>query len=113
MKPFTTLTAVAAPIKIAKIDTGVIVPGRFMRVRRRPPEVDYSDVFLHDLRFDENDRPRADFVLNQPAYQGAGILVTGIDFGLDDVGVTLEHLKEIEEFEAAYRQRMPWRASRM
>ena len=33
--------------------------------------------------------------------------------GLDDVGVTLEHLKEIEEFEAAYRQRMPWRASRM
>ena len=81
MKPFTTLTAVAAPIKIAKIDTGVIVPGRFMRVRRRPPEVDYSDVFLHDLRFDDNDRPRADFVLNQPAYQGAGILVTGIDFG--------------------------------
>ena len=44
-------------------------------------EVDYSDVFLHDLRFDDNDRPRADFVLNQPAYQGAGILVTGIDFG--------------------------------
>jgi 3-isopropylmalate/(R)-2-methylmalate dehydratase small subunit len=208
MKPFTTLTAVAAPIKIAKLDTGVIVPGRFMRVRRRPPEVDYSDVFLHDLRFDENDRPRADFVLNQPAYQGAGILVTGIDFGcgssregaayavldfgvralvgpgfgdvfvgnclqngivpavlplatvqdlwrqleekpgakmtvdlaaqvviapdgtrhafdidatrkerlmkgLDDVGVTLEHLKEIEAFEAAYMQRMPWRASRM
>ena len=77
-----------ATIKIAKIDTGVIVPGRFMRVRRRPPEVDYSDVFLHDLRFDDNDRPRADFVLNQPAYQGAGILVTGIDFGC---GSSREH----------------------
>jgi 3-isopropylmalate/(R)-2-methylmalate dehydratase small subunit len=33
--------------------------------------------------------------------------------GLDDVGVTLEHLPQIEAFEAAYRQRMPWRASRI
>jgi len=33
--------------------------------------------------------------------------------GLDDVGVTLEQLPQIEAFEAAYRQRMPWRASRI
>ena len=33
--------------------------------------------------------------------------------GLDDVGVTLEHLPQIEAFEEAYRQRMPWRASRI
>ena len=33
--------------------------------------------------------------------------------GLDDVGVTLEHLPQIEAFEASYRQRMPWRASRI
>ncbi len=81
MQPFTTLTAVAAPLEIAKIDTGVIVPGRFMRIRRQPGVTDYADVFLHDLRFDENDRPREDFVLSRPAYKGAGILVTGIDFG--------------------------------
>ena len=81
MHPFTTLTAVAAPLDIAKIDTGMIAPGRFQRIRRRPGHADYADVFLHDLRFDENDQPRADFVLNQPAYLGARILVTGPDFG--------------------------------
>ena len=81
MTPFTTLTAVAAPLDIAKIDTGMIAPGRFQRIRRRPGHADYADVFLHDLRFDEDDKPRADFVLNQPAYLGARILVTGPDFG--------------------------------
>ena len=81
MTPFTTLTAKAAPLEIAKIDTGMIVPGRFQRIRRRAGHTDYADVFLHDLRFDEKDRPRPDFVLNQPAYRNAKILVTGPDFG--------------------------------
>ncbi|HET7160135.1 MAG TPA: 3-isopropylmalate dehydratase small subunit [Burkholderiales bacterium] len=81
MTPFTTLTAKAAPLEIAKIDTGMIVPGRFQRIRRRAGHTDYAQVFLHDLRFDEKNRPRADFVLNQPAFQGAKILVTGPDFG--------------------------------
>src|SRR3954447_24146470 len=80
MIPFTLLTAVAAPLEIAKIDTGMILPGRFMRRHRRPGH-DYSDAFLHDLRFDEEGRPRADFVLNLPAYRDAKILVTDIDFG--------------------------------
>lgn len=81
MEPFTTLTATAAPLDIAKIDTGMIVPGRFQRIRRRPGRADLADVFLHDLRFDEHERPRADFVLNEPAYRGTKILVTGSDFG--------------------------------
>ncbi|MES2562072.1 MAG: 3-isopropylmalate dehydratase small subunit, partial [Pseudomonadota bacterium] len=63
MTPFETLTAKAAPLEIAKIDTGMIVPGRFQRIRRRAGYTDYADVFLHDLRFDKNNRPRADFVL--------------------------------------------------
>jgi 3-isopropylmalate/(R)-2-methylmalate dehydratase small subunit len=81
MQPFTTLTAVAAPLDIAKLDTGMIVPGRFQRLPRRAGHNDYAQVFLHDLRFDANEQPRAAFVLNQPAYQNAGILVTGPDFG--------------------------------
>ena len=208
MQPFTTLTAVAAPLDIAKIDTGVIVPGRFMRIRRRVGIADYADAFLHDLRFDESEQLRPDFVLNLAAYRGAGILVTGTDFGcgssregaacavldfgvraligpsfgdvfvanclqngivpavlpltavqdlwrqlknapgaqitvdlpsqtvmapdgtrhafaidptrkerllhgLDDVGVTLRHLPDIEAFEQAYRARMPWLASKI
>lgn len=81
MEAFTTLTAIAAPLEIGKIDTGSIIPGRFLRLRRRPGEASYADAFLHDLRFDEHERPRPDFVLNDPAYRGAGILVTGPDFG--------------------------------
>src|SRR3982074_2293518 len=80
MLPFTVLTAVAAPLEIAKIDTGMILPGRFMRRHRRPGH-DYSDAFLYDLRFNEAGRPRADFVLNMPAYRDAKILVTDSDFG--------------------------------
>ena len=80
MLPFTVLTAVAAPLEIAKIDTGMILPGRFMRRHRRPGH-DYSEAFLHDLRFDDKGRPRADSVLNMPAYRDAKILVTDSDFG--------------------------------
>ncbi len=80
MLAFTVLTAVAAPLEIAKVDTGMILPGRFMRRHRRPGQ-DYSDAFLHDLRFDEKGRPRGDFSLNMPAYRDARILVTDGDFG--------------------------------
>lgn len=80
MQPFTILTAIAAPLEIAKIDTGMILPGRYMRRHRRPGH-DYGEAFLYDLRFDEKAQPRPDFVLNHPAYRGAKILVTDSDFG--------------------------------
>ncbi len=80
MRPFTILTAVAVPLPIAKIDTGMILPGRYMRRHRRPGH-DYRDAFLHDIRFDEHDRPRAECPLNDPAYRDAKILLTDADFG--------------------------------
>jgi 3-isopropylmalate/(R)-2-methylmalate dehydratase small subunit len=80
MQPFTVLTAVAAPLEIASIDTGMILPGRYMRRHRRPGH-DYGEVFLYDLRFGEAGQPRADFVLNDPVNRNAKILVTGRDFG--------------------------------
>ena len=80
MQPFTVLTAVAAPLEIAKIDTGMILPGRYMRRHRRPGH-DYGEAFLYDLRFDDTGRPRTDFPTNQPAYRDAKILVTDQDFG--------------------------------
>jgi 3-isopropylmalate/(R)-2-methylmalate dehydratase small subunit len=80
MQPFTVLTAVAAPLEIAKIDTGMILPGRYMRRHRRPGH-DYGEAFLYDLRFDDDGKPRADFPTNQPAYRAAKILVTDQDFG--------------------------------
>jgi 3-isopropylmalate/(R)-2-methylmalate dehydratase small subunit len=80
MEPFTVLTAVAAPLEIASIDTGMILPGRYMRRHRRPGH-DYGEAFLYDLRFDEAGQPRTAFVLNDPVYRNAKILVTGRDFG--------------------------------
>jgi 3-isopropylmalate/(R)-2-methylmalate dehydratase small subunit len=80
MSPFTVLTAVAVPLEIAQIDTGMILPGRYMRRHRRPGH-DYGEAFLYDLRFDEAGRPRGDFVLNNPVYREAKILVAGSDFG--------------------------------
>ena len=80
MESFTVLTAVAAPLEIASIDTGMILPGRYMRRHRRPGH-DYGEAFLYDLRFDETGQPRADFVLNDPVYRNAKILVTDRDFG--------------------------------
>jgi len=80
MQPFTVLTSPAVPLPIAKIDTGMILPGRYMRRHRRPGH-DYAEAFLHDIRFDAQERPRPDCALNDPAYRGAQILLTGIDFG--------------------------------
>jgi 3-isopropylmalate/(R)-2-methylmalate dehydratase small subunit len=80
MQPFTVLTSAAVPLPIAKIDTGMILPGRYMRRHRRPGH-DYGDAFLHDLRFDENGQARADCVLNDPAYGKPAILLTDADFG--------------------------------
>jgi len=58
----------------------MILPGRYMRRHRRPGH-DYGEAFLYDLRFDDGGRPRADCVLNMPAYRDAKILVTDSDFG--------------------------------
>src|SRR6516164_7710160 len=80
MLAFTVMTAVAAPLEIPKIDTGMILPGRYMRRHRRPGH-DYSEAFLHDLRFDEKETARADFVLNRAEYRDAKILITDSDFG--------------------------------
>lgn len=81
MEPFTRLEATAVVLDIAKIDTGMIIPGRFMRKPRRKGEATYAQAFLHDLRFDGEGRPRPDCVLNDPRSAGAQILLTAADFG--------------------------------
>src|ERR1700759_1621126 len=80
MQPLTLLTPFAAPLKVRKIDPGIILPGRYMRRHRRPGH-DYAEAFLYDLRFDAAGKPRADSVFNDPLYRDARILVTDIDFG--------------------------------
>ena len=78
MEAFTTLTAVAAPIDLPNVDTDRIIPARFLR---KSPGPGYEQYLFHDVRFDEDGRERPEFVLNQPAYRPARILVTAANFG--------------------------------
>ncbi|MEK6594340.1 MAG: 3-isopropylmalate dehydratase small subunit [Pseudomonadota bacterium] len=80
MKPFTTLTAVAAPFDMANIDTDRIIPVRFLR-KLRNDKAGYDPYLFHDMRFDGAGKEKPDFVLNQPAWRQAGILVAGANFG--------------------------------
>lgn len=78
MKPFTSLTALACPLGVENVDTDQLIPARFMK---RPRSEGYGDALLHDLRRDAGGAPRADFALNDPRWQGAGILIAGRNFG--------------------------------
>lgn len=80
-EPLVQLRSVAVPLDIAKIDTGMMVPVRYQRLRRLPGDPVNATVLLHDLRFDHAGRPRSGCVLNAPVYAGARILVAGPDFG--------------------------------
>ena len=79
MTPFTRVTAVAAPIDLPNIDTDRVIPARFLR--KSPGDPGYDRYLFHDVRFDEDGGERPEFVLNQPAYRPARILVTAQNFG--------------------------------
>lgn len=78
MRPFTRVTAVAAPIDLPNVDTDRVIPARFLRRSRETAD---ASLLFHDVRFDAEGREREDFVLNQPPFRGAGILVTAANFG--------------------------------
>jgi 3-isopropylmalate/(R)-2-methylmalate dehydratase small subunit len=78
MRPFTRVTAVAAPIDLPNVDTDRIIPARFLR---RPKASAEPSLLFHDVRFDPEGHPREEFVLNQPPFREARILVTAENFG--------------------------------
>lgn len=72
MTPFTALTSIAAPLPAPNIDTDIIVPARFLTIT--------SKQGLGRHAFAEW-RERGDFVLDDPRWAGAQILVAGANFG--------------------------------
>ena len=70
MKPFTTLTAVAAPLDMANVDTDKVIPARMLR-KFRSGEAGYEPYLFYDMRFDADGRERPEFVLNQAPYRNA------------------------------------------
>ena len=85
MHAFTRLDGRAAPLPVANIDTDQIIPKQFLKTVEREG---LGKGLFYDLRFDEQGREKPDFVLNQPAYAGAQVLITGENFGC---GSSREH----------------------
>lgn len=85
MQPFRILTGVAAPLPLVNIDTDMIIPKQFLTTIKR---TGLSRGLFANMRFDEDGSERPDFVLNQPAYRKAPILVAGDNFGC---GSSREH----------------------
>ena len=85
MDKFTTLTGVAAPLPIRNVDTDMIIPKQFLKTIKR---TGLGKSLFYEMRYDQEGNEVADFVLNQPAYRGATILVTGENFGC---GSSREH----------------------
>ena len=85
MEPFRTLTSLAMPLDRANVDTDQIIPKQFLK---RIERTGYGDFLFFDWRQTPAGEPVADFVLNDPKYKGAQILVAGKNFGC---GSSREH----------------------
>jgi len=85
MKPFQSVAGVAAPLPIANLDTDQIIPKQFLSTVERDG---LGRGLLYDLRFGPDGAPDPAFVLNQPAFMGASILIAGPNFGC---GSSREH----------------------
>lgn len=81
---FTKLITPGVPLAIENIDTDQIIPARFLKATTREG---FGDNLFRDWRYDANNQPIADFVLNNPTYQGK-VLVGGKNFGC---GSSREH----------------------
>lgn len=74
---FTVLTSSAVPLPIENVDTDQIIPARFLKATERKG---FGDNLFRDWRYNSDDSPKQDFVLNNPIYSGK-ILVAGRNFG--------------------------------
>ncbi|MEI4473121.1 3-isopropylmalate dehydratase small subunit [Frigidibacter sp. MR17.24] len=85
MDKFTTLTGVAAPMPLVNIDTDMIIPKQFLKTIQRSG---LGKNLFDEMRYDQQGNEIPDFVLNQPAYRNAEVIVAGDNFGC---GSSREH----------------------
>ena len=84
MEKFTILHSAAVPLPMEDIDTDQIIPARFLKATTREG---FGQNLFRDWRFQGDETPKPDFVLNNPTYSGK-ILVAGKNFGC---GSSREH----------------------
>ena len=85
MDKFTTLTGIAAPMPLVNIDTDMIIPKQFLKTIQRSG---LGKNLFDEMRYTQDGQEIPDFVLNQPAYRKAEIIVAGDNFGC---GSSREH----------------------
>ncbi|TAJ31341.1 3-isopropylmalate dehydratase small subunit [Bosea sp. (in: a-proteobacteria)] len=85
MQPFTTLTSTPAPLKVVNVDTDMIIPKQYLKTIKR---TGLGTALFSEMRYKDDGSENPDFVLNQPAYRKAEILVAGDNFGC---GSSREH----------------------
>ena len=85
MKPFRTHTGTVVPLDRANIDTDQIIPKQFLK---RIERTGFGKFLFYDWRFKPGGEADNSFILNEPRYRGASILVTGKNFGC---GSSREH----------------------
>ena len=78
MQPYTRVTGITVPLDQSNIDTDQIIPAQFLK---RVERTGFGQFMFFKWRFNEDGSPNPNFVLNEPAYQGASILVSGRNFG--------------------------------
>jgi 3-isopropylmalate/(R)-2-methylmalate dehydratase small subunit len=85
MDKFTTLTGVAAPLKIINVDTDMIIPKQYLKTIKR---TGLGKGLFSEQRYKDDGSENPDFILNKAAYRQAKILVAGDNFGC---GSSREH----------------------
>jgi len=85
MQPFSQHTGLVAPLDRVNVDTDQMVPKQFCKLLTREG---YGRILFYDWRYLEGEKPNQDFVLNQPRFQGASILLAQANLGC---GSSREH----------------------
>jgi 3-isopropylmalate/(R)-2-methylmalate dehydratase small subunit len=85
MDKFDTLTSVAAPMNMINVDTDMVIPKQYLKTIAR---TGLGKHLFAEMRYDDQGNENPDFVLNQPAYRNAEILVADENFGC---GSSREH----------------------
>ncbi len=78
MEKFVRLTSKACPLLLPNVNTDMILPARFLKLPRSP---ELGRTLFYDLRRDVAGNERPDFLLNQPLWRDAKILIAGRNFG--------------------------------
>lgn len=84
MEKFITISSSCVPLNIENVDTDQIIPARFLKATNR---VGFGENLFRDWRYDNNNQPKKNFILNNPSYSGK-ILLAARNFGC---GSSREH----------------------